>query len=96
MDRIKVMWLGLEIRPNDRTIITGSKEAVNLQQLMFYPVLDIMTDLSHDKLYKETSKRTVSEKSVSMALIARYCQSCIAEVATCLQIMNRKAVGLPF
>ena len=45
---------------------------------MLNQVLEIMSDVSLDKLYKEISKRAVSERSVAIALLTvngRYCYS---------------------
>ena len=65
---------------------------------MLYQALEITPDLSLDNLYKETSKRSESERAVattSLTVNGRYCYSeddveHLGEVDTCLQIMNRK------
>ena len=51
----------------DTTIITVAKEGIRPQHPMLYQILEIMYDLSLDKLYKEISRRTVSERSVPTA-----------------------------
>ena len=53
-----------------------AKEGIRLQHLMLYQVLEIMPDLSLDKLYEEISKLKVIERSVATASLTvngRYC-----------------------
>ena len=53
--------------PTDTAIVIVAKEEIRLQHSMLYQVLEIMPDLPLDNLYKEISKRTVSERSVATA-----------------------------
>ena len=65
VDRIKshVAKIASQNERTDTTIITVAKEGIRLQYPMLYQVLEIISDLSLDKLCKEISKRTVSERS---------------------------------
>ena len=64
--------------PTGMTIITVAKEEIRLQHVTLYQLLEIMLNLSLDKLYKAISKWTVSERSVatkSLTVNGRYCHS---------------------
>ena len=82
----------------DMTIIAVAKEVIRLQLPTLYQMLEIMPDLSLDKLHEKISKRTVNERSVATASLTvngRYCFSRddvehLGGLDTCLQIMNRK------
>ena len=54
--------------PTNTTTITVAKEGIRLQHPMLYQLLEIMPDLSLDKLNTEISKRTVSERSIATKL----------------------------
>ena len=64
--------------PTDTAIITWANEGIRLQHPMLYKVLENIPELSLVKLYKEISKRTVSERSnatASLIVNRRYCYS---------------------